>query len=140
MSYKIKGISILVSDTKKSLEFYKNVLGINVNQIDDNRIEFSYKGSDSINFVLENKNSEENKNTQLSDNGNIMITFLINNFDEIHNNLIQKNAKIHSKATQGENSKNVIVMDPDGYLISLVETIPKDEFRQIPYYHGFAPD
>jgi hypothetical protein len=73
-------------------------LGINVNQTNDNRIEFSYKGSDSINFVLENKNSEENKNTQLSHNGNIMITFLINNFDEIHNNLIQKNAKIHSKA------------------------------------------
>lgn len=140
MSYKIKGISILVSDIKKSLEFYKNVLGINVNQINDNRIEFSYKGSDSINFVLENKNSEENKNTQAPHNGNIMITFLINNFDEIHNNLIQKNAKIHSKATQGPNSKNVIIEDPDGYLISLVETIPKDEFRQIPYYHGFAPD
>ena len=44
MSYKIKGISILVSDIKKSLEFYKNVLGINVNQKNDNTIEFSYKG------------------------------------------------------------------------------------------------
>ena len=140
MSYKIKGISILVSDIKKSLEFYKNVLGINVDQKNENTLEFSHKGSDIINFVLANKNSEEKKDTPLPPNGNIMITFLINNFDEIHNNLIQKNAKVYSKATQGPNSKNVIIEDPDGYLISLVEIIPKDEFRQIPYYHGFAPD
>ncbi|HJS65186.1 MAG TPA: VOC family protein [Nitrososphaeraceae archaeon] len=140
MSYKIKGISLLVSDIKKTLEFYKNVLGININQKNDNTIEFSYKGSDSINFVLANRNSEENKDTQLPQNGNIMITFLINNFDEIHNNLIQKNAKVYSEATQGPNTKNVIIEDPDGYLISLVEIIPKDEFSQIPYYHGFAPE
>ncbi|HYA83531.1 MAG TPA: hypothetical protein VEH06_08810 [Candidatus Bathyarchaeia archaeon] len=34
--------------------------------------------------------------------------------------------------------KHAIIQDPDGYLISLAEMKPADEFTQIPYYHGFA--
>ena len=35
--------------------------------------------------------------------------------------------------------KHAIIEDPDGHLISLAEMSPKDEYVQIPYYHGFAP-
>ena len=138
MSYKIKGISLLVSDMRKSLEFYKDILGIKVNQINDNRIEFSYKGSEEVNFALEKQNTEEEKS--ITHNGSIMITFLTNNFDEIQNNLVQKNVKFYSKPNQVANTKKLTIEDPDGYLISFVEPISKDEFSQIPYYHGFAPE
>jgi hypothetical protein len=36
--------------------------------------------------------------------------------------------------------KHAIIEDPDGHLISLAEMVPKEEFKQIPYYHGFVPE
>lgn len=138
MSYKIKGISLLVSDVKKSLEFYNGVLGMQVKEFED-RIEFSYKGSDNVNIIL-GKNNPENESKSTSSNGNIMITFMITNFDELHNVLLQNNVKFYNKLNEGPHGKNVIIEDPDGYLISLNEPVPKEEFSQIPYYHGFAPE
>jgi lactoylglutathione lyase len=36
--------------------------------------------------------------------------------------------------------KHAIIEDPDRHLISLTEMVPKEEVKQIPYYHGFAPE
>jgi hypothetical protein len=35
--------------------------------------------------------------------------------------------------------KHSVIKHPDGHLISLTEIISKEEYTQIPYYHGFAP-
>lgn len=139
MSYKIKGISLLVTDVKRSLEFYNGILGMQINQKTEDRIEFAYKGGESINITL-GKNTPENESKSDSSNGNIMITFMITNFDELHNVLLTNNIKFYRKVNEGPYGKNVIVEDPDGYLISLNEPKPTEEFSQIPYYHGFAPE
>ncbi|MDX1373135.1 MAG: VOC family protein, partial [Nitrososphaeraceae archaeon] len=100
MSYKIKGISLLVTDVKKSLEFYNGILGMQISQETEDRIEFAYKGGENISITL-GKTTPENESKSVSSNGNIMITFMITNFDELHNVLITNDIKFYRKVNEG---------------------------------------
>src|SRR5215471_13218668 len=53
--------------------------------------------------------------------------------------LEKKKVKFYKKQTDESFGKHAIIEDPDGHLISLVELSSREEFSQIPYYHGFAP-
>jgi glyoxalase/bleomycin resistance protein/dioxygenase superfamily protein len=60
--------------------------------------------------------------------------------ETVCSNLEKKKVKFHKKVTNEVFGKHAIIEDPDGHLISLAEMAPKEEFTQIPYYHGFAPE
>jgi len=55
-------------------------------------------------------------------------------------NLEKKKVKFHNKMTNEAFVRHAIIEDPYGHLISLAEMASKEEFTQIPYYHGFAPE
>jgi lactoylglutathione lyase len=134
MLNKIEGITLLVSDIKRSIEFYRDILGLRVNKESENKIEFSRKESPNTKLILELDNSKSNQNNQNS----VIITFSVSDLNTIYDNLTQKNVNFHKKLSDDASGKNTIILDPDGYLISLTEPA-SDEFAQIPYYHGFAP-
>jgi lactoylglutathione lyase len=115
MLNKIEGITLLVSDLKRSIEFYR-------------------KDSTNTKLILELDNSKSNQNNKNS----VIITFSVSDLNTIYNNLTEKKVNFHKKLSDDESGKNTIILDPDGYLISLTEPT-SDEFAQIPYYHGFAP-
>ena len=135
MLNKIEGITLLVSDIKRSIEFYRDILGLRVNKESENKIEFSRKESPNTKLILELDNSKSNQNNKNS----VIITFSVSDLNTIYNNLTQKNVNFHKKLSDDASGKNTIILDPDGYLISLTEPASSDEFAQIPYYHGFAP-
>jgi hypothetical protein len=66
----------------------------------------------------------------LTKNISKLIGFNVNELETVCSDLEKK--KFHKK--------HAIIKDPDGHLISLVEMARKEEFTQIPYYHGFAPE
>ena len=134
MLNKIEGITLLVSDIKRSIEFYRDILGLRVNKESENKIEFSRKESPNTKLILELDNSKSNQNNQNS----VIITFSVSDLNTIYDNLTQKKVNFHKKLSDDATGKNTIILDPDGYLISLTEPA-SDEFAQIPYYHGFAP-
>ncbi len=134
MLNKIEGITLLVSDLKRSIEFYRDILGLRVNKESENKIEFSRKESPNTKLILELDNSKSNQNNKNS----VIITFSVSDLNTIYNNLTEKKVNFHKKLSDDESGKNTIILDPDGYLISLTEPT-SDEFAQIPYYHGFAP-
>ena len=134
MLNKIEGITLLVSDIKRSIEFYRDILGLRVNKESENKIEFSRKDSTNTKLILELDNSKSNQNNQNS----VIITFSVSDLNTLYNNLTEKKVNFHKKLSDDESGKNTIILDPDGYLISLTEPT-SDEFAQIPYYHGFAP-
>ena len=64
----------------------------------------------------------------------------LNDLETVCSDLEKKKVKFHKKMTNEVFGKHAIIEDPDGHLISLAEMVPKEEFKQIPYYHGFAPE
>ncbi|HET9807027.1 MAG: VOC family protein [Deltaproteobacteria bacterium] len=133
MLNKIEGITLLVSDIKRSVEFYRDILNLRVNKESEDKIEFSKKDSINTKLIIELDKTGSSQNNKSS----VIITFSVIDLNTIYDNLIQRKVNFHKKLSDDETGKNTIIRDPDGYLISLTE--PIDEFAQIPYYHGFAP-
>ena len=133
MLNKIEGITLLVSDIKRSAEFYRDILNLRVNKESEDKIEFSKKDSTNTKLIIELDKTGSNKNNKSS----VIITFSVIDLNTIYDKLTQRKVDFHKKLSEDETGKNTIIRDPDGYLISLTE--PIDEFAQIPYYHGFAP-
>ena len=133
MLNKIEGITLSVSDLKRSVEFYRDVLNMRVNKESEDKIEFSKKGSTNTKLIIELDKTGSTQNNKSS----VIITFSVLDLNTIYDNLTQRKVDFHKKLSEDETGKNTIIRDPDGYLISLTE--PIDEFAQIPYYHGFAP-
>jgi lactoylglutathione lyase len=136
MLNKIEGITLLVADIKRSVEFYRDILGLRVNKESENKVEFSRKDSTNTKLILELNNSNPVQN---NNKNSVIITFSVSDLNTIYNNLTQKKVNFHKKLSDDESGKNTIILDPDGYLISLTEPTSNDEYAQIPYYHGFAP-
>jgi lactoylglutathione lyase len=133
MLNKIEGITLSVSDIKRSVEFYRDILNLRVNKESEDKIEFSKKGSTNTKLIIELDKTGSTQNNKSS----VIITFSVLDLNTIYDNLTQRKVDFHKKLSEDETGKNTIIRDPDGYLISLTE--PIDEFAQIPYYHGFAP-
>ena len=133
MLNKIEGITLLVSDIKRSVEFYRDILNLRVNKESEDKIEFSKKDSTNTKLIIELDKTGSNQNNKSS----VIITFSATDLNSIYDKLLQRKVDFHKKLSDDETGKNTIIRDPDGYLISLTE--PIDEFAQIPYYHGFAP-
>jgi lactoylglutathione lyase len=133
MLNKIEGITLLVSDIKRSIEFYRDILNLRVNKESEDKIEFSKKGSPNTKLIIELDKTGSTQNNKNS----VIITFSVMDLNTLYDNLVQRKVDFHKKLSEDKTVKNTIIRDPDGYLISLTE--PVDEFAQIPYYHGFAP-
>jgi lactoylglutathione lyase len=131
MFNRISAVILLVSNMKKSIEFYKDVLGMEIKQQAEDWVEFSKQGT-----VLALHPTKE----KLTKDTNMLIGFNVSELEPVCSNLEKKKVKFHKKVTNEAFGKHAIIEDPDGHLISLAEMAPKEEFTQIPYYHGFAPE
>ena len=135
MFNKIGAIILLVADLNRSIEFYRDVLGMHLKQESEDWVEFS-KGSSTV-LALHPVRKSSRKKTQKR--AGILVGFNVSDLDDVCRDLQNKKVKFYKKATEEAFGKHAIIEDPDGHLISLVELSSKDEFSQIPYYHGFAP-
>ena len=53
--------------------------------------------------------------------------------------LKSKGVTVHRDIVERDAGKNAIVLDPDGYLVSLFEPDFSDKSQQTGGYHGFTP-
>lgn len=117
---------------KRSIKFYKDVLGMELKQRSKDWVEFSRQGT-----VLA---LHPTKKKRMKQNNSMLVGFNVSDLQALCNGLKKKKVKFYKKLTTEKFGKHAIIKDPDGHLISLVEMISKEEFMQIPYYHGFAPE
>jgi lactoylglutathione lyase len=68
-----------------------------------------------------------------------LIGFNVSDLESVCNELSTKKVKFYKDLKNESFGKHAIIEDPEGNLISLAEMASKEEFMQIPYYHGFAP-
>ena len=134
MFNRIGAVILLVYDMKESMDFYKDVLGMELKEQAEDWVEFSKQGT-----VLALHPTKKKK--KLTKNISMLIGFNISDLESLCSDLERKKVKFHKKLSNEVFGKHAIIEDPDGHLISLAEMAPKEEeFTQIPYYHGFAPE
>lgn len=134
MFKKIGAVILLVRDIKKSIEFYRDVLGMQLKRESEDWVELS-KGSSTVLALHPARKSPENTQKHTG----MLVGFNVTDLQDVCRELEKKKVKFYKKQTDENFGKHAIIEDPDGHLVSLVELSSKEEFSQIPYYHGFAP-
>ena len=135
MFSKIGAVILLVDDLKKSINFYRDVLGLQIKQETEDWVEFS-KGTATVLALHPSKKQHSKKQKKTA---GMLIGFNVSDLHEYCATLEHNKVKFYKKETEETFGRHAIIEDPDSNLISLVEPRSKDEFSQIPYYHGFAP-
>ena len=133
---KVGNVILAVKDLNKSVEFYNKILGMPIKNVRENWIDLGQSGAMlSLHPAVE---SSPHVGTSM-DNG-IMIGLLVGDVASAVDELKSKNIRMHRDIQERGAGINAIVLDPDGYMISLFEPIFTAEKNiQSGGYIGFTP-
>jgi catechol 2,3-dioxygenase-like lactoylglutathione lyase family enzyme len=125
MFRKIDAIILLVSDMQKSIDFYKDVLGLPLKKQTRDWTEFFMKGTK---LALHPMN--EKLKSKMSSKVGILIGFMVMDMDETSKILHEKGVKFVKEPKEEAFGKHAIIEDPDGYMISIIQLTskPDEEF------------
>ena len=115
MSFRrISAVVLLVSNAKKSINFYKNILGLPVKRRSKDWIEFFH---DRTVLALH----PAKKKDKLKSGSSMLIGFMVNDLDSSVKQLKKKRVKFFKQPKNEPFGKHTIILDPDGHLISIAE-------------------
>ena len=132
---KVGNVILAVKDLDKSLEFYHDIIGL---PIKNQRRTWIDLGTSGALLSLHPASLTAELVGSSIDNG-ITIGFLVGDLKSALDELKSKGVKIFRDVVERDPGKNVIVLDPDGYLVSLFEPSFKDKAQQTGGYQGFTP-
>jgi len=136
MFRKVGAVILLVSDMKRSVSFYKNTLGLELKSKSKDWTEFFQDGTVLALHPAKKKFKSLSKRPKMG----MLVAFKISDMDEVCKVLKRKRVTFMKEPVQEDFGKHAIILDPDGYMISLAELKPtEEELRQAPGYYGFAP-
>ena len=129
---RVGNVILAVKDMNKSVEFYNKILGLPIKRGRDNWVDLGQTGA-----LL----SLHPASTELvTPNDMIMIGFVVGDVSSVIDELKLKNVKIHRDIQDKSPGKNAIILDPDGYMISLFEpNFSAEKNIQSGGYIGFTP-
>lgn len=111
---KIGAVVLLVANMKRSINFYKNILGLPIKRQSRDWTEFFNNGT-----VLALHPAK--KKDKLKSGSTILIGFMVNDLDYSVKQLKQKKVKFFKQLKKEPFGKHTIILDPDGHLISIAE-------------------
>lgn len=132
---RVGNVILAVKDLDKSLEFYHEIIGL---PIKNQRRSWIDLGTTGALLSLHPASLTAEHVGSSIDNG-ITIGFLVGDVKSAVEELKSKGIKIFREIVDREAGKNAIVLDPDGYLVSLFEPDFSDKSQQTGGYHGFTP-
>lgn len=132
---KVGNVILAVTDIDKSLEFYNGIIGL---PIKNQRRSWVDLGTTGALLSLHPASLTAEHVGSSIDNG-ITIGFLVGDVKAAVDELKEKGVKIHRDIVEKDAGKNAVIVDPDGYLISLFEPIFGDKAEQTSGYQGFTP-
>ncbi|MGA7368674.1 MAG: VOC family protein [Nitrososphaeraceae archaeon] len=139
---KISAIILLVADAPKLISFYRDVLELEVKQDSEDWIELSTKEGSTVLALYPKRDNKKPSNVKqgLEDGRNMLIGFNVSDLDIVCKELEKRGVNFFKRPSEESFGKHAIIEDPEGNLISIAEMKPRDEYTQISYYHGFAPE
>ena len=129
---RVGNVILAVKDMNKSVEFYNKILGLPIKRARDNWVDLGQTGA----LLSLHPASAE----LVTPNDMIMIGFVVGDVSSVIDELKLKNVKIHRDIQDKSPGKNAIILDPDGYMISLFEpNFSAEKNIQSGGYIGFTP-
>ena len=129
---RVGNVILAVKDMDKSVEFYNKILGLPIKRGRDNWVDLGQTGA----LLSLHPASAE----LVTPNDMIMIGFVVGDVSSVIDELKSKNVKIHRDIQNKSSGKNAIVLDPDGYMISLFEpNFSAEQNIQSGGYIGYTP-
>jgi lactoylglutathione lyase len=129
---RVGNVILAVKDMNKSIEFYNKILGLPIKRGRDNWVDLGQTGA----LLSLHPASAE----LVTPNDMIMIGFVVGDVSSVIDELKSKNVKIHRDMQDKSSGKNAIILDPDGYMISLFEpNFSAEKNIQSGGYIGFTP-
>ena len=131
---RVGNVILAVKDLDKSVEFYNKILGMPIKRERDNWIDLGQTGA-----LLSLHPTSATDGDSSIDN-RILIGFVVGDVSSAIDELKLKNIKIHRDIQDKSSGKNAIILDPDGYMISLFEpNFSAEKTIQSGGYIGFTP-
>ena len=131
---RVGNVILAVKDLGKSVEFYNKILGMPIKRERDNWIDLGQTGA-----LLSLHPTSDTDGDSSIDN-RILIGFVVGDVSSAIDELKLKNVKIHRDIQDKSSGKNAIILDPDGYMISLFEpNFSAEKTIQSGGYIGFTP-
>ena len=117
MSFKkIGSVILIVSEMKKSVAFYKDILGLPIKSQSEDWTEFFVNGTVLALHPAENK-------TKLKTGIGILVGFMVSDLETGVKKLKENKVKFFKEPKEEPFGKHAIIQDPDGHLISIAEII-----------------
>ena len=131
---RVGNVILAVKDLDKSVEFYNKILGMPIKRERNNWVDLGQTGA-----LLSLHPTSDTDGDSSIDN-RILIGFVVGDVSSAIDELKLKNIKIHRDIQDKSSGKNAIILDPDGYMISLFEpNFSAEKTIQSGGYIGFTP-
>jgi len=131
---RVGNVILTVTDLGKSVEFYNKILGMPIKRERNNWVDLGQTGA-----LLSLHPTSDTDGDSSIDN-RILIGFVVGDVSSAIDELKLKNIKIHRDIQDKPSGKNAIILDPDGYMISLFEpNFSAEKTIQSGGYIGFTP-
>ena len=134
---RIGNIILEVADLDASLEFYHKILGMPIKNERRNWVDLGQQSGG----VLSLHPSSITTNTGTSKENGILIGLTVGDLNSAMEELASSNVTIFRDVQERQAGKNAIILDPDGYMVSLFEPDFSDsKDKQTSGYVGFTPE
>lgn len=132
---KVGNVILAVKDIDKSIAFYHELIGLPIKIQRRSWVDLGKSGA-LLSLHPASLTAEHIGNS--IDNG-ISIGFLVGDVKSAVEELKSKGVTVYRDIVEREAGKNAIVLDPDGYMVSLFEPNFADKDQQTGGYQGFTP-
>ena len=134
---KVGNVILAVKNLDKSIEFYNKILGLPIKNKRENWVDLGQSGA----LLSLHPASQSSPHSGSSIDNGILISFVIGDVASAVDELKSKNVKIFREIQERDIGKNVIILDPDEYMISLFEpSFSAEKNIQTGGYIGFTPE
>ncbi|MDC0168282.1 VOC family protein [Candidatus Nitrosopelagicus sp.] len=135
---RIGNIILEVKDLDVSIKFYHEILGMPIKNERRNWVDL---GQQSGGVLSLHPASITTSHTSSSKENGILIGLTVGDLNSAIDELSSANIEVYRDVQERQAGKNAIILDPDGYMISLFEPdFSENKDRQTSGYVGFTPE
>lgn len=132
---RVGNVILAVKDLDRSIEFYHDIVGLPIKRQRRTWVDLGVTGA-LLSLHPASLTAEHIGGS--IDNG-ITIGFIVGDVQSALDELSSKGVRVYRDIIERAAGKNVIVYDPDDYLVSFFEPTFEDKNQQTGGYHGFTP-
>ena len=135
---RIGNIILEVKDLDASIKFYHEILGMPIKNERRNWVDLGQQSGGTLSL---HPASITTSHTNSSKENGILIGLTVGDLDSAMDELSAAKIEIFRDVQERQAGKNAIILDPDGYLISLFEPdFSENKDKQTSGYVGFTPE